>query len=184
MELLEALTQTFDHTTKIVSGVRTDQLDSPTPCSDWELRALLAHTIGVVINMGRGASGTDLLDSVNEVRLADDPGAQFRSEADRTLAAWIAHGPEGEVNIGAGPMPVSAGLSINVLDTATHSWDIARATGQDANLPDALASTALVAAQVVVSDEVRGFAGIEPAVPVKDDASPTDRLVAFLGRRP
>ena len=37
MELLEALTQTFDHTTEIVSGVRTDQLDRPTPCPDWDL---------------------------------------------------------------------------------------------------------------------------------------------------
>ena len=51
MELLEALTQTFDHTTKIVSGVRADQLDAPTPCEERELRALLAHTIGVVMNM-------------------------------------------------------------------------------------------------------------------------------------
>lgn len=184
MELIEALTQTFDHTTKIVSGVRADQLDGPTPCDEWELRALLAHTIGVVMNMGRGACGAELLDSVNAVTLADDPGTQFRTEADRTLAAWIAHGPDGEVNIGAGPMPVSAALSINVLDTATHSWDIARATGQDADLPDVLATTALTVAQGVVSDETRGFAGIHPAVTVADDAGPTDRLVAFLGRRP
>ena len=54
MELLEALTQTFDHTTEIVAGVRTDQLDRPTPCDEWELRAVLAHMIGVVMNMGRG----------------------------------------------------------------------------------------------------------------------------------
>ena len=184
MELIEALTQTFDHTTKIVSGVRTGQLDSPTPCRDWELRALLAHTIGVVMNMGLGASGRDLLDSVNAISLADDPGAQFRAQADRTLAAWIAHGPNGEVNIGAGPMPVSAGLSINVLDTATHSWDIARATGQDPNLPDLLATTVLAVAREVVTDEIRGFAGFDPVAPVSDNAGPTDRLVAFLGRRP
>lgn len=184
MELLNVLSQTFDHTTKIVAGVRADQLGNPTPCRDWEVRALLAHTIGVVMNMGRGASGGELLDSVNAVPLADDYGAQFRTEADRTLAAWIAHGPEGEVDIGAGLMPVSAGLRINVLDTATHAWDIARATGQAPNLPDALATTVLAVSQGVVSNELRTFAGFEPAVPVPDNASPTDQLVAFLGRRP
>ena len=60
MELLEALAQTFDHAAKVVAGVRPDQLDYPTPCRDWDVRALVAHTMGVVMNMGRGASGADL----------------------------------------------------------------------------------------------------------------------------
>ena len=81
-------------------------------------------------------------------------------------------------------MPVPAGMSINLLDTATHSWDIARATGQDANLPDALAVTVLAVCHGFVSDEIRQFAGFDPAVAVGADAGPTDQLVAFLGRRP
>ena len=42
------------------------------------------------------------------------------------LAAWTARGLEGQIDIGAGPMPAVAGISINLLDTTTHSWDIAR----------------------------------------------------------
>src|SRR5204863_3490168 len=124
--------------TKVVAGVRADQLDAPTPCREWDLRTLLAHTMGVVVNMGRGASGAELLPDINAVPLDADLRVQFRNEADHTLAAWRARGLEGEVNIGAGPMPVPAGMSINLLDTATHSWDIARATGQVGDLPDAL----------------------------------------------
>ncbi len=184
MELLDALSQTFDHTSKVVAGVRADQLDTPTPCREWDVRALVTHTMGVVVNMGRGASGTELLPDINAVSLDADLGAQFRTEADRTLAAWTARGLEGEVNVGAGPMPAPVGISINLLDTATHSWDIARATGQDADLPDALAATVLAAGQNVVTDETRKFAGIDPAIPVGPDAGPTDQLVAFLGRQP
>jgi uncharacterized protein (TIGR03086 family) len=184
MELLDALSQTFDHATKVVSGVRADQLDAPTPCRDWDVRALVTHTVGVVQNMARGARGDELLADINAVALEADLPAQFRTEADRTLAAWTARGLEGEVNIGAGPMPVVAGMSINLLDTATHSWDIARATGQDANLPDALAATVLAVSRGFVSDDIRKFAGFDPAVPIGSDASPTDQLVAFLGRRP
>ena len=51
MEMLDALSQTFDHTTKIVSGVLPDQLDDETPCSEWPLRTLLAHMTGVVVNI-------------------------------------------------------------------------------------------------------------------------------------
>ena len=75
-------------------------------------------------------------------------------------------------------------ISINLIDTATHSWDIARATGQDADLPDDLAAVVLAVSEQVVNDDIRRFAGIDPAIPIGADATPTDRLVAFLGRQP
>ena len=184
MELLDALSQTFDHASKIVAGVRADQLDASTPCRDWDVRAVVTHTMGVVMNMGRGASGAQLLSDINAISLDADIGTQFRTETDRTLAAWAACGLEAEVDVGAGPMPASVGISINLLDTATHSWDIARATGQDANLPDALAITVLAVSRSVVTDDTRKFAGINPALSVAPDAAPTDQLVAFLGRKP
>src|SRR5258708_7879833 len=120
MDLLDALSQTFDHATKVVTGVQDDQLDLSTPCQQWNVRALLSHTFGVVANIGRGAGGQELLADTNSFPLDADRGAQFRSEADCTLAAWKARGLDGEVNIGAGPMPAQVGLSINLLDTATH----------------------------------------------------------------
>ena len=184
MDLLDALAQTFDHTTTIVGGVQPEQLDTSTPCRDWDVRALLGHTIGVVVNIGRGVNGEELLADMNAFPLDADIGAQFQSAGEHTLAAWTARGLDGEVNIGAGPMPAPAGLGINLLDTATHSWDIARATGQAAELPDELAATVLSVCQGFLTDEMRTFAGFDPAVPVPADAGPTDQLVAFLGRRP
>ena len=184
MELLDALSQSFDHTHKVIGGVGPDQLGAATPCSEWDVQALLSHTLGVVANMGRGVSGQDLLTDMNAFPLETDVAAQFRREADTTLAAWTARGLDGEVNIGAGPMPVAAGLSINLLDTATHSWDIASATGQDANLPDDLAATVLAVCQGFITEEVRGFAGFDAAVTVGPDATATEQMVAFLGRKP
>ena len=184
MELLDALAQTFDHAVRVVAGVQPDQLDGATTCRDWDVRALVAHMTGVVMNMGRGASGAELLADINAVPVEPDFGTQFRGEADRTLAAWVARGLDGEVNVGAGPMPARVGIGINVFDTATHSWDIARATGQDANLPDDVAATALAACQSIVTDDTRKFAGFDPAVAVGAAGSPTEQLVAFLGRQP
>jgi uncharacterized protein (TIGR03086 family) len=184
MELLEALSRTFDHGTTIVGGVTPSQLDAPTPCRDWDVRGLLAHTVGVVVNIGRGAAGEELLADVNAIPLETDLQAQFRREADRTLAAWTKQGLEGEVDIGAGPMPAEVGLRINLLDTATHTWDLARATGQDADLPDEIAGTVLEVGRAVVTDDIRSFGGFDAAVPVGATASPTDQLAAYLGRQP
>ena len=86
MDLLDALSQTFDHATKIVAGVQDDQLDLSTPCQQWNVRTLLSHTVGVVANIGRGAGGRELLADTNSFPLENDRGAQFRAEADRTLA--------------------------------------------------------------------------------------------------
>lgn len=184
MELLEALTHTFDHAGAVIAGVRTDQFAAPTPCREWDVRALLSHTIGVVTNMGRGARGEALLAAVNTTALATDVATQFRSEADLTLDAWRARPPGDLVDIGAGPMPVQAGLTINLIDTATHSWDLARATGQREALPDDLAATVLALCEGFLTDELRAFAGFDAAIPVGGSATPTEQLVAFLGRQP
>ena len=177
MDLISALAQTFDHAHHVIAGVRPDQLSNPTPCQEWDVQALVAHTIGVVTNIG-GAIGAESPTG------SGDLAGQFRAAADTTLASWKAIGLEGETNIGAGPMPREAAISINLLDSATHSWDIARATGQPEELPAELAGMILGICKGFVTDEIRGFAGFAPAVSVAADASPTHQLVAFLGRQP
>jgi Mycothiol maleylpyruvate isomerase N-terminal domain len=112
MDMLGALSHSFDHATKVMAGVGADQLDAPTPCSEWDVQALVAHIMGVLVNMCRGA------------------------------------------------------------------------TGQDGDLPDDLAATVLGVGQGFVTEQIRAFAGFDPPVPVASDASPTDQLVAFLGRQP
>jgi uncharacterized protein (TIGR03086 family) len=183
MDLITALDETFAHTQKVVAGIRPDQLEARTPCDQWDVRSLFGHMTGVVMNMELGAAGQPLLPDVNAVAVGDDLTAQFSAAADATLAAWRTHSLDDEVNIGAGPMPVAVALSINLLDTGTHSWDLARATGQDASLPDPLATTILECAHNVVRDDIRQFAGFDPPVTVGADASPTVQLVAFLGRQ-
>lgn len=184
MDLLTALSQTFDHTHRVIAGVRADQTGNPTPCAEWDVHALLGHALGVVAGIGSAVRGDAPPADEAGFVLADDAAAQFRSLADSTLAAWTDVDLTSEINIGAGPMPGSAALSINLVDTSTHAWDIARATGQPEDLPEELAALVLGICHGFVTDEIRGFAGFDPAVPVSADASSTTKLVAFLGRKP
>ena len=87
------------------------------------------------------------------------------------------------VDAGPGPMPGRVLAGINLLDTATHTWDIATATGQPTQLPDAVAEAALEVSRATISAEIRpGRFGPEVAAPA--GAGPTEQLVAFLGRQP
>ena len=54
-------------------------------------------------------------------------------------------------------------LGVNLLDTLTHGWDIAVASGQDHELPEQAARAALAAARMIVSDELRPAAGFAAA---------------------
>jgi uncharacterized protein (TIGR03086 family) len=184
MDLVTALAANFDHTGTVIAGVTADQWDDKTPCSEWDVRALAAHTLGVVDNMGRGARGESLLTSVNDVELGPDPAARFRAVAATTLSAWQAADLDAPIDFGAGPRPARVGLMINLLDTSTHTWDLAVATGQPAELPAGVAEAALDAARAVVVDDVRPVRGFDPAITPATDATPTQQLVAFLGRRP
>jgi uncharacterized protein (TIGR03086 family) len=136
--------------------------------------------IGVVDGLGSAAAGKTPMPFV----LADDPSAQFDAAATAALAAWRIPGVlDRMVDGGPGPMPGRVLAGINLLDTATHAWDLATATGQPAELPEPVAVAALEASRSIVSPEIRaGRFGPEQAAPA--DASITARLVAFLGRNP
>ena len=100
------------------------------------------------------------------------------------MAAWRTPGIlEQTVNGPAGPMPGAVLAGINLIDTATHIWDIAKATGQPTALPEAVASAAFEVSQQTISPEIRpGRFSAEVATPAGADT--TTRLVAFLGRQP
>ena len=180
MDLLVSLDHTFQHAGDVIAGVTPEQLDRATPCDEWTVRDLLGHMIGVVGLFGTMASGAP----PEPFELGPDPAGQFRDLSRGTLAAWGRPGVFDEVlEARAGTMPGRVLATINLLDTATHSWDLARATGQPAELPDDVAQAALEASRQVVSEDLReGRFG--PPLPAPDGAGPTDQLVAYLGRRP
>ena len=180
MDIVGSLDETFHHAHTVIGGVSTGQYGDSTPCQEWTVRDLLEHMISVVAGIGAAAAGSPR----EPFELAPDPAGQFDAASTAALAAWRAPGVlDRVIDAGPGPMPGRILAGINLLDTATHTWDLAMATGQPAALPDDVAIAALEARMATISPEIRdGRFGAEVAVP--DDADPTDRLVAFLGRRP
>ena len=180
MELVDALEATFAHTHDVIAGVRPDQYDDPTPCREWTVRDLLGHVVGVVTMFGQAGSG----EQTGEFVLAPDPAAQFADAAKVNLAMWRTPGIfEQTLHLPAGPMPGQVYATINLIDTATHTWDLATATGQSAELPADVAAAALDASRQFVGPELRA-GRFADEIPCGADATTTQQLVAFLGRTP
>ena len=181
MDLIDSLDRAFLHAHGVIAGVRADQYDNATPCDKWTVGDLLEHMIGVVAGTASAVAGEAPSDAFE---LGTDPAAQFEQRATAARAAWGAPDAlERVVDAGAGPMPGRVLASITLLDAATHTWDLATATGQPARLPQDVAEAALEASLATITPEIRpGRFAAEISVP--DEAGTTERLVAFLGRDP
>jgi uncharacterized protein (TIGR03086 family) len=184
MDPISVLRKAVDQTGRIVAGVKPDQLSGPTPCADWDTRALLNHTIGVVEMFDDAAQTKPFTGSMfaND-NVGNDPGASYETRA-AVLRATLAQPnlldrtwtmPFGEV-----PGPIAVGFA--TLELFQHGWDVARASGQDIDFDADVTETANATAQLMPAEQVRvaGVFGAEGGCP--PDASAEDRLAAFLGR--
>ena len=191
METFTAFEYAVASTAEIIKGTAPDQAGLPTPCSEWDVRALLSHVIGTLWLTEALFTGQAPRYPMAPGGLPDtDPGGDdpVAAYAEASAAALAAAGTGDALSrthvtpLGEMPGPLLAGFTI--LDIAVHGWDLARATGQPADLDGRLAAHVLAfAEQTLATPEMRG-PRIGPARPVPDDAPVTQRLAAFLGRQP
>lgn len=184
MPTIDDLRTALANTEKLVDGVHADQWREPTPCTQWDVRALVNHTTWVARFFAARAEGRELPSgSRDDDLLGDDPARAFANAADAALAAWQARGRAGTITLPIGELPADAALGIQTLDTYIHAWDLARATGQDARFDGSLADDLLAFMLRVLPAPPRD-GRFAPAVEVAPDAPTLDRLVAHSGRRP
>ncbi|MFB6891766.1 TIGR03086 family metal-binding protein [Kitasatospora sp. NPDC056327] len=176
----------LDQLEKLFAEAGPEHLDRPTPCPAYDLRALLGHVVGGIHRLayvGEGGRSEDVVAATGDQPDDGWPAALGRARA-RVTAAWAedakldrpAAAPWGEV-------PGRAAVGGYVLETVTHSWDIARALGTALPLDERLAEAALAVALAVVPAEPRGGAvPFGPVRPAPAGAGAAARLAAHLGR--
>jgi uncharacterized protein (TIGR03086 family) len=187
METLDALDRSFASTRAVVANITPEQFTLPTPCSEWDVRALLAHTVGVINGFQATAAKLPAAGRDDRPDVSHDPLGEYDQATSATLAAWRAPGAlDGEATLSVGfTLPAQVAAGINAFDCLVHGWDLRRALGEEnPELDPELASQAYEIATVIVTPETRSGGVFGPEVPVAEDASPTARLVGFVGRRP
>jgi uncharacterized protein (TIGR03086 family) len=181
---ISVLRKAVDQTGRIVAGVKPDQLAAPTPCADWDVRALLNHTIGVVEMFDDAAQTKPFNGKIfaND-NLGDDPGTSYESRA-KVLHATLAKPDvlDATWTMPFGEVPGAVGVGFATLELFQHGWDVARASGQQIEFDADVTETAAATAQLMPSEQVRipGVFGRE--APCPPESSAEDRLAAFLGR--
>jgi uncharacterized protein (TIGR03086 family) len=161
----------------------TDDWAAPTPVTGWVARDVVGHLLGWL--PGFLASG-------GEVRLAPGPPVEqdprgawaARASAVQALLEDPAAATGTFSDPHTGDLPLALAIDrFYTTDVFMHTWDLARASGQDAAL-DAEVCRELLAGMEPVEELMRSSGQYGPRVPVDGDAPVQDRLLGFIGRDP
>jgi len=182
----ENLSRAFSSTRNVLSGVKSDQLDDPTPCNAWKVRDLINHIVGGAHWFGASTEAGEAAPLPEQDWTEGDMVGSFDEGVARAVAAFGAPGAQEKiVKLPYGELPGSIYMGLATTDTFTHGWDLARATGQTTDLDPELADQLLQGAMLLIPDRFRGDEPMPfgPKVEPPAGATAADRLAAFMGRQ-
>jgi len=163
-----------------VEGVPEDRWGAPSPCAGWDARDVVRHLVDNC-TLFLGLVGRELPEgpSVDTDPAAAWPSARDAVQADLDdpeLAAEEYDGQFGRKTFAWGVDSFLTG------DVVVHTWDLARATGQDERL-DAAEVARIFEEARALGEMARGEGIYGPEVEAPTDADEQTRMLAFLGRR-
>lgn len=179
MKLSVLLDRARDHALPVIANISDDDLTKPTPCADYDVRALLDHLLHVVVEFQKLAAKQDA--DFSHTPSYPDWRAQYPAESAKLVEAWGQPGADegvaGQMNL---PSTVVGAMAL--LDLTVHVWDLARATGQsyaaDPEVLDALDAFVEQMGPMAQQEKVFG-----PPVDVPT-ADALEALLAKTGRHP
>lgn len=169
-----------------IEQIGDDQWGASTPCSEWNVRALVNHiTAGNlwVAALAAGETADDVGTSLDGDLLGDDPVGSFRASMETACRAFDEPGAMERIfPLSFGDVPGSLYVSQRFVDVLIHAWDVAEATGQAADLDNGLVHRCYDVVEPW-RDAIRESDAFGAEVPVEDDAATQVQLLALLGRR-
>ncbi|MFF5474149.1 TIGR03086 family metal-binding protein [Streptomyces achromogenes] len=172
---------------RLIRTVRPERLTAPTPCAEYDVRALLGHIVGGTRRIAVvGETGEGHGEPMTAPDVPDDGWAGAYDEVrERALKAWESDGRmASSVTVPWGEIPGRAALSAYVMEIVAHTWDLSEATGRPLALDPDLAEFALATARQALPEGPREGRPFDAPVPAPEGAGAYERLAAWLGRVP
>jgi uncharacterized protein (TIGR03086 family) len=174
--------RSFEAVRPVVARVRPADLDRPTPCAEWDLRALLAHMTG----QDRGFAAAALADVPAEAFAPRDP-ATWEAGAAVVVAAFAAADPDRPVllsEFGDMRFPLDTVIGFHLIDTMVHGWDVAVSIGVEVDYDDDLLAAAQRTAEAIPGGDARTTPGaaFAPILSTVGEMDGWARTLALVGR--
>jgi uncharacterized protein (TIGR03086 family) len=183
----QLLDQGLDFFAGVATRLGEDDWERPTPCAGWTARDLLGHLVtsiraGMSVMQGRPPAWPDVarpgdLVEGDPVEFWRDIAVQARDVLRNADLGRVMQTPLGQT--------VADDLAIPVIDLYVHAWDLGVTAGIAVEIPPGVIDFAHAYLDPLPDDMVRGDnRAFAPQAPVPADATPTERFIAWTGRRP
>jgi uncharacterized protein (TIGR03086 family) len=178
----ELLERAIGYTLGSLQLVGPHSLCCPTPCSAWDLKALLTHMNDSLAALHEAVDSGHVGLASPSGHPAVDLVAELKDRACGLIGAWTGSTRQ-RVTIADRELTDVIVSCAGAVEIAVHGWDVARACGVDRAIPRRLAAELFELAQLFVSEDDRPerFGRV---VSTRLGAEAGERLVAFLGRVP
>jgi uncharacterized protein (TIGR03086 family) len=174
---------------RLLAGGFTDRVlgtrdwDAPAPVQGWLARDVVQHLTEWLPALLADGAGIELS---TQVSVKEDPAAAWLEHVAAVQALLDDPGTPDRLlqNPHLGRLPVDQAIDrFYTTDVFLHTWDLARATGQDDRLDPQLCAD-LLAGMEPIDELLRSSGQYGARVPVPPDAGPQDQLIGFIGRDP
>ena len=188
IELYEAAVQGFRQT---LSGVKPDQMQSSTPCTEWNVQNLIVHNLKV-FGFAEGVLQENI--TVNALEVdgpipGEDPVKALDDGVAKVLSILKAAGSvDTGISTPFGDMTRGQFMINPTWDLVIHRWDLAKGTGQSTAMDQGLAEYVYNMLSPMADGmremEFGGEHIVGARVAVPDSASLQDKLLGAFGRQP
>ena len=152
--------EAMDFLVDAVQQIPSDSWDQPSNLDGWSIRDLVVHTTGSAAKLVALAEGE-----------TSQPTDDLRQLAVRLKDALVKADPDPDTS-----------LSFPIVGLTIHAWDIYQSQHQPVEVPDDLLTFCRQVVEAVPEDELRRPGLFGPAKPAPEDATPTVRFMAYVGR--
>jgi uncharacterized protein (TIGR03086 family) len=172
-----------------VAGAFTDRVlgaadwDAPAPVDGWVARDVVRHLVEWLPALLEGGAGVELARGPS---VDDDPVTAWQVHRDAVQALLDDPATPSRVlsNPHIGEVPLDQAVDrFYTADVFMHTWDLARATGQDETL-DPVRCAEMLAGMEPMDEMLRASGQYGARVDVPADADVQTRLIGFIGRDP
>ena len=173
------------HFGELVHQVKDDQWSDATPCTDWDVRALVNHLVYEArwcVPLLEGQTIEQVGDRFEGDLLGDDPAGSYDAALAEASTAVREVDLDRIVHLSFGDLPASEYLTQLTSDFVVHAWDLARGIGADDRIDPDMATFVYAAAEPM-ADMLAASGLFGERVQVADDADEQTKLLALFGRR-
>jgi uncharacterized protein (TIGR03086 family) len=144
MDVFTLYHRSVEHFADRLAAIRDDQWGDPTPCTEWDVRALVNHVTYEnvwTVPLMQGATIEEVGDRFEGDLLGDDPIGAALTAARAAIDSVRERLPQGgEVHLSFGDRPAEEYARQLAADHLLHGWDVAAATSGDRRMDPHLVS--------------------------------------------